>query len=77
MSKVRRAEVAAICDALSVLRERLDALVEAEQEAFDAMPESFQDGKRGEVMLDAIASLEDCRDGLENTESDLRELAES
>lgn len=52
------------------LQEALDIIIEVkeeEQEAFDNLPESFQEGERGELMQEAI-------DTLDNIESELLEL---
>lgn len=62
--------------AITALLERAEALVEqakeeiqdviaAEQEALDSLPESFQDGERGQAMQAAIDNLEAAHDDLD------------
>lgn len=47
MNKARRAIVEKIIG-------QLEEVQEEEQEAYDNLPENFQDGEKGESMLDAI-----------------------
>lgn len=48
-------------EALSLVTECKDA----EQEAYDNMPESFQEGERGETMQEHISNLEDAENALQ------------
>lgn len=67
MNKERRAEIKqavydlqnAITEAGSLCRDRLEAIRDAEQEAYDNLPESIQYGTRGEEMQEAIDALEE------------------
>lgn len=49
---------------------------DAEQEAYDNLPESLQNAERGERMVECIAHLETVLDDLENTETILSEAFE-
>lgn len=66
MNKERRKELASIAEELDRLkgavdeqRERIEAVKDEEQETFDNMPESFQNGEKGEraqAVIDALDS---------------------
>lgn len=58
MNNTRRKQIAAIQDKLSQLAEDLQLIFDAEQEAFQNLPESIQYGERGERMEEVIDSLE-------------------
>ena len=45
-----------------------------EQDAFDNMPESFQNGERGEAMTEAIDKLSEHCDALQTVSGELDEL---
>lgn len=71
MNKARRKTIADIANRLATLREELSAVTEAEQEAFDNLPESLQYGERGETMQEAISALENATGGMEDIEAEL------
>ena len=48
--------------------------VTAEQEAFDNMPESLQDGERGQKAQDGLDLLQEAIEALESTEETLGEV---
>lgn len=52
----------------------LEDVQEEEQEAYDNMPESFQEGEKGEKAQSAISSLEDAVSSIEQTISSLGEI---
>lgn len=58
MNKARRAELRKALDIISAVKDE-------EQEAFDNLPESFQDGEQGARMEEIIADLEECADLVE------------
>ena len=73
MNKVRRKDLAKIVaklEALDALRaeiqEDLETVLDEEQEALDNMPESFQDGEKGQQMQEYIDAMEDVMSELEN-----------
>jgi len=70
MNKDRRKAIQGISDEISELRERIEALLEEEQEYYDNMPEAFQDGEKGEATQSHIENLE----GAVNASSELEEL---
>lgn len=73
MNKERRKEIASIKDDLAKLeelrtaiRDRIEQVRDDEQAYFDAMPESFQTGEKGEKAEAAIAILDDVHSELDN-----------
>lgn len=76
MNKSRRNAASAIEAAISDLIEQAQALIDAEQEAFDNMPESLQSGEKGERAQAAIDHLEAARDLLEQSQSDFESARE-
>jgi len=67
MNNQRRKQIATLVEdidsrlseLLSEFTERAQEILDEEQEAFDALPESIQDGERGQAMQEAIGNLED------------------
>ena len=53
------------------MRQLLEETKEAEQEAFDNMPESLQQSEKGSAMEDAVASMEDALSNLDGVEEAL------
>lgn len=51
----------------------IDAIREEEQEAYDNLPESFQDGDRGQAMQEAIEHLESAFSGVEDAVAQIEE----
>lgn len=58
MNKQRRKELDGIRTRLEGLKEELEFLREQEQEAFENMPQSFQDGERGVRITNGIEYME-------------------
>lgn len=59
MNKERRKKIEQIQDKLMELQADLQWIREEEEEAFDNLPEQFQDGERGESMQEAMQAMED------------------
>lgn len=51
-------------------RDLIDEIKDEEQEAFDAMPESFQEGERGQKAQAAIESMQEAYDDLDMIDPD-------
>jgi hypothetical protein len=51
---------------LATVVEMLEEVISEEQEAFDNMPYSLQDGERGQTMEDGISVLEDAKTEIED-----------
>lgn len=58
MNADRRKRIAALTAELERIKEDIEALRDEEQEAFDNLPENFQEGERGERMETAIENLD-------------------
>lgn len=75
MNKVRRKELAAIVEKLEELdalreeiKERLGAVIDEEQEAFDNLPDSLKVSERGEQIEDNIYAINGALVDLEDLE---------
>lgn len=58
MNATRRKEIDALIEQMNAIIAKANSLSEAEQEAYDNLPESFQDSERGEMMENAINNLD-------------------
>jgi len=76
MNKTRRNQLKEAIKLLEHAMSVISAMADEEQEAFDNMPESLQDGERGEQMQDYISSLEDMSFSIEELMTDLEEITE-
>lgn len=61
----------ALREEINSIRESLENVRDEEQSAFDAMPESMQDGERGERMQSSIDALEVAISDLEDLHGNL------
>jgi hypothetical protein len=71
MNKERRKELEAIDALIATAKERLEMVRDAEQEALDNLPESLQQGERGQAMEEAIGNLESTISNLEDVASEI------
>lgn len=76
MNNARRKEIDKLTAQIEEIKEAIEALRDGEQEAFDNMPESLQDGERGEKMQSAIDALEYAADDLQECLDHLSEASE-
>ena len=88
MNKIRRKALAEIITKLeelenlrSEIAERLEAVMDEEQEALDNMPESLQESERGQQMQEYIDTMSSVLDDLgyidtEDLSSQLEEIVE-
>ena len=58
MNKERRKAIQQALDQLADIRSSVEEINTEEQDAFDNLPESFQDSERGETIQEAIELLE-------------------
>ena len=63
MNAERRKAIQKAADNLRSAVAELEQVRDDEQEAFDNLPESFQQGDKGETMQSAIQALEDAIEG--------------
>jgi t-SNARE complex subunit (syntaxin) len=73
MNKERRKAIEKISDKLTDLQAELEELREAEEEAYDNLPESLQDGEKGDAMQEAIEHLEDADSYIEEAKDALND----
>ena len=75
MNKERRKELEAIDALIATAKERLEMVRDAEQEAFDNLPDSLQQGERGQAMEEAIGNLESTIANLEDAAGEIEGIA--
>jgi len=75
MNKDRRKELTAIGAAILEAKDHLEAVRDAEQEAFDNLPDSLQQGERGQAMEEAIGNLESTIANLEDAAGEIEGIA--
>ena len=76
MNNTRRTAIAKLNSQLEDIKSQVESLLSDEQDAYDNMPESFQDGERGELAQSAISNLEDAVSSLEDAFNSLEESAQ-
>jgi hypothetical protein len=64
MNNDRRKQLAALAADIETAKDLLEGVRDEEQDAYDNLPESLQDGERGEVMQQAIEALDQALDDL-------------
>lgn len=74
MNKARRKEIARIVEKLRELHSDLQAVRDEEQEYVDNMPESLQQGSKGEAAQEATDALDSALDELESMTESLAEV---
>lgn len=77
MNAQRRKSIAKAMDLLERAREILETVGEEEQEAYDNLPEAFQDGERGEKMSEAIDALDDAQSEIGDMIDNLQEVIDA
>lgn len=73
MSKARRKQLAEIAEQRQELRDRIEQLQEEEQEGYDNLPESLQQGERGQAMELATEQMGTALDSIDNAVQALEE----
>jgi len=74
MNKARRKQIAQLLEQLENLKADLDSILEQEQDAFDNLPESLQEGERGQASQTAIESLETAQSAFEEIVDALNDI---
>lgn len=59
MNKARRLSIMKTINSLQILKSDIENIQSEEQDAYDNLPESFQDSERGDRMQEAIDNLDD------------------
>lgn len=76
MNKARRISITKIADSLQALKSDVESIRCEEQDAYDNLPESIQDGERGDRMQDAIGNLDDALTLIDEAVTSLMQAAE-
>lgn len=76
MNKERRKAIEEIIDQLGTLKEQLESISEEEQQAFDNLPEPFQDSERGDAMMEAVSDMEYATSSIDDVMSTLQDIIE-
>lgn len=77
MNKQRRNRLQKVIDQLEELKQEVSSICEEEQEAYDNMPESLQNGDRGSQMYENISTLEDQESNFDDLIDNLQEVLEA
>lgn len=76
MNKQRRNEINDLIEQIQEIQAEIGCLQEEEQEYYDNMPESIQNGERGEKASEAIENLQSAYDSLEEAVDSLESATE-
>ena len=76
MNNQRRKQMAEVIRSIEDARNLLETIKDEEQEAYDNMPESLQEGEKGSAMSEKIDSMESVFDDLERAVDSLNEVIE-
>lgn len=74
MNKQRRKEITRISDELENLKTALEQVQNEEQDYYDAMPEAFQSGEKGDAAQSAIDLVEEAFSALNEAIGQLSEI---
>lgn len=71
MNKSRRKAIQDVIAKLETLRDEVESLLNEEQDYYDNMPESFQNGDKGSAASDAISYMESASGYIDNAIEEL------
>lgn len=71
MNKARRKAIREVIAKLETLRDEVESLLNEEQDYYDNMPESFQNGDKGSAASDAISYMESASGYIDNAIEEL------
>lgn len=71
MNKSRRKAIQDVVAKLETLRDEVESLLNEEQDYYDNMPESFQNGDKGSAASDAISYMESASGYIDNAIEEL------
>ena len=77
MNKQRRNRLQKVIDQLEELKQEVSSICEEEQEVYDNMPESLQDGERGSQMYENISTLEGQESNFDDLIYNIQEVLEA
>ena len=76
MNKDRRNRIAKLIGEFEALQGEIEDIHAEEEDAFNNLPESLQDGERGQAMQQAVDSLDNAKNALEELLSELNTAIE-
>ena len=76
MNNSRRGILASISEAIGELEARLQEVIDEEQDAYDNLPESIQNGERGQRSPEAIDALDQALESLSEARSQIEEASQ-
>ena len=76
MNDARRKELDRAFGLIEEAKSIVDSVKSEEQDAFDNMPEGFQQGERGQAMEAAISAMDDVESDLDNAISNIETAKE-
>ncbi len=74
MNKARRNKLGKAFDLVNSAKEILEAVREEEQEAYDNLPERFQNGSKGEDMQNYMDMIEEAANYLDDANSVIEQI---
>jgi antitoxin component HigA of HigAB toxin-antitoxin module len=74
MNKQRREALDKLVMQLESVKEEIDYLRNEEAEAYENLPESFQEGERGQKMQEGIEYIESAMDNIDEAVSNIMEV---
>ena len=66
MNKDRRAQITEITDQLDALKSDIESIRDEEQEYYDNMPDSIQQGAKGDAADEAVTALDEAMDSIDS-----------
>lgn len=76
MNNSRRGILASISEAIGELEARLQEVIDEEQDAYDNLPESIQNGERGQRSPEAIDALDQALESQSEARSQIEEASQ-
>lgn len=77
MNTARRRAISELIDQIHSLKSEFEALISEEQDYLEIMPESFQQGEKGNRVEEIIQSMEDAETELENAIGSMEQAIEN
>ena len=74
MNKQRRKQIEKAFELIGEAEDILESAKSEEQDAYDNLPENFQNGERGEEMQGYIDAMEEAYDGLDTACSAIEQI---
>lgn len=77
MNKQRRKQIEDLINKIEECMAEAETIASEERDYYDAMPESLQNGDKGQAASDAADTLDQARDDLESARDNLQQAVES